>query len=97
MSLTSALNIAQSALANTAAQSAILSKNIANVGNTDYARRSASTISQSFGGVTQGDTQRATNKALWRAFFRPERVGRAERAERRLDLPGEHARPRHHI
>ena len=64
MSLTSALNIAQSALANTAAQSAILSKNIANVGNTDYARRSASTISQSFGGVTQGDTQRATNKAL---------------------------------
>lgn len=64
MSLTSALNIAQSALANTAAQSSILSKNIANVSNTDYSRRSASTISQSYGGVTQGETQRATSKAL---------------------------------
>ncbi len=64
MSLTSALNIAQSALANTAAQSAILSKNIANVSNADYSRRSASTISQSYGGVTQGETQRATSKAL---------------------------------
>ncbi len=64
MSLTSALNIAQSALANTAAQSAILSKNIANVSNADYSRLSASTISQSYGGVTQGETQRATSKAL---------------------------------
>ena len=64
MGLTSALNIAQSALANTAAQSAILSKNIANVGNADYSRLSATTISQSFGGVTQGETQRATSKAL---------------------------------
>ncbi len=64
MSLTSALNIAQSALANTAAQSAILSKNIANVSNADYSRRSAGTISQSYGGVTQGETQRATSKAL---------------------------------
>ena len=64
MSLTSALNIAQSALANTAAQSAILSKNIANVGNADYSRLSASTISQVYGGVTQGETQRATSTAL---------------------------------
>ena len=64
MSLSSALNIAQSALANTAAQSAILSKNIANVSNADYSRRSASTVSQSYGGVTQGETQRATSKAL---------------------------------
>ena len=64
MSLTSALNIAQSALANTAAQSAILSQNIANVSNADYSRRSATTISQSYGGVTQGETQRATSKAL---------------------------------
>ena len=64
MSLSSALNIAQSALANTAAQSAILSKNIANVGNADYSRLSASTISQVYGGVTQGETQRATSTAL---------------------------------
>ena len=64
MSLTSALSIAQSALANTAAQSAIVSNNIANVSNTDYSRRSASTITQSYGGVTQGETQRATSKAL---------------------------------
>lgn len=64
MGLTGALNIAQSALANTAAQSAILSQNIANVGNSDYSRRSAATISQAFGGVSAGETQRATNKAL---------------------------------
>lgn len=64
MSLTSALSLAQSALANTAAQSAILSRNIANVSNADYSRRSATTISQLNGGVTQSETQRATSKAL---------------------------------
>ena len=64
MSLSSALGIAQSALANTAAQSALLSKNIANVSNADYSRESAGTVSQLSGYVTTGSTQRATSQAL---------------------------------
>ena len=64
MSLSSALGVAQSALANTSAQSALISKNIANVGNADYSRESAGTISQTTGYVTSGATQRATSAAL---------------------------------
>ena len=63
MNLSGALNVAQSALANSAAQSALLSKNIANVSNTDYSRESAPSISQ-FGGVSTGQTQRTTAAAL---------------------------------
>jgi flagellar hook-associated protein 1 FlgK len=64
MSLSSTLSLAQSALANSAAQSAILSSNIANVNNSDYARRSVGTITQMPGSVTLGPTQRATDTAL---------------------------------
>lgn len=64
MGLSGALGIAQSALTNTAAQSALLSQNIANVSNTDYGRRSASTVSQIYGSVEQGTVQRAANTAL---------------------------------
>ena len=64
MSLSGALSIAQSALANTAAQSALLSRNIANVSNPNYARESAGTITQIGGGVSAGATQRATNDAV---------------------------------
>ena len=64
MSLSSALGIAQSALANTSAQSALISKNIANVSNADYSLESAGTISSASGYVTPGATQRATSAAL---------------------------------
>ncbi|MBE7190013.1 flagellar hook-associated protein FlgK [Jatrophihabitans endophyticus] len=64
MSLSSALGIAQSALANSSAQSALISKNIANVSNADYSRESAGTITQLSGYVTTGATQRATSAAL---------------------------------
>lgn len=64
MSLSGALGLAQSALANNAAQSAILSKNIANVGDADFGRRSAGTVAQLTGSVTQGATQRAADDAL---------------------------------
>jgi flagellar hook-associated protein 1 FlgK len=64
MSLSSTLSLAQSALANNAAQSAILSSNIANVNNANYARRSAGAITQTSGSVTLGSTQRATDSAL---------------------------------
>ncbi len=64
MSLSGALSLAQSALANNAAQSAILSRNIANVSNPDYSRQSAGTISQLSGSVVMGATQRAADDAL---------------------------------
>ena len=64
MSLSGALSIAQSALANNAAQSAVVSKNIANVSNANYSRQTAGAISQISGGVAIGTTQRATNNAL---------------------------------
>ncbi len=64
MSLSGALSIAQSALANNAAQSAVLSKNIANVSNTNYSRETAGAISQVSGGVLTGPTERATDNAL---------------------------------
>ena len=64
MSLSAALSIAQSALANNAAQSAVLSKNIANVSNTNYSLETVGAISQISGGVVTGPTQRATNNAL---------------------------------
>ena len=69
MSLSSALGIAQSSLANTAAQSALISKNIANVGNSDYSRESAGTITQLYGYVTPGTTQRATDAALTASLY----------------------------
>lgn len=64
MSLSSTLSIAQSALANTAAQSALLSRNIANVNNSNYSLRSAGGLTQVPGGVATGPTQRAQNAAL---------------------------------
>ena len=64
MSLSSALGIAQSALANTAAQSALLSKNIANVDNPNYSLETATTVTQINGGAAPGPTQRATSNAL---------------------------------
>jgi flagellar hook-associated protein 1 FlgK len=64
MSLSSALGIAQSALANTSSQSALISKNIANVSNPDYALESAGTVSSATGYVSPGATRRATSTAL---------------------------------
>ncbi len=69
MSLSGAFGVARSALANNAAQSAILSNNIANVSNPDYARESAGTISRIGGGVTTGSTRRATDLALLASLF----------------------------
>ena len=65
MSLSSTLSIAQSALANNAAQSALLSRNIANVSNANYNLRSATSVTQlPGGGVQTGPAARATDAAL---------------------------------
>ncbi len=80
MSLSGALGIAQSALANSAAQSALLSKNIANVSNTDYARESSTSLTQYGGGVSTGPTQRATNAALLASLLNAQSASTGQQA-----------------
>jgi len=65
MSLTSALNIAQSALFNTSRQTSIVSRNISEASNPDYARRAASLVSTN-SGAQIGDIRRATDEVLFR-------------------------------
>lgn len=69
MSLTQAVNTAQSIFNNTGTQTAILSKNISNAYNSNYARRSA-VISTSLFGADVIATQRAQNDALLRQVLR---------------------------
>ncbi|MBN9078613.1 MAG: flagellar hook-associated protein FlgK [Rhizobiales bacterium 65-79] len=66
MSLTTALNIAQSALFNTTRQTTVVSQNISNSGNADYARRSATVVSTS-PGATVVNIQRTTDDVLFRS------------------------------
>jgi flagellar hook-associated protein 1 FlgK len=64
MGLSATSSIAQSALASAAAQSSILSSNIANVGTTGYSRKSANIVTTIGGSSTVASVQRATNTAL---------------------------------
>lgn len=65
MSLSSALSIAQSALSHTSRQTTIVSRNVADANNPDYARRTAMVVTTDSGArVVQ--IQRATNEALFR-------------------------------
>jgi flagellar hook-associated protein 1 FlgK len=66
MSLTTALNIAQSALFNTTRQTTVVSQNISNSGNPDYARRSATIVSTA-PGATVVNIQRTTDDVLFRS------------------------------
>ena len=66
MSLTTALNIAQSALFNTTRQTTVVSQNITNSGNPDYARRSATIVSTA-PGATVVNIQRTTDDVLFRS------------------------------
>ncbi|QRM43063.1 flagellar hook-associated protein FlgK [Rhizobium sp. BG4] len=68
MSLTSALNTAQSIFNNTGTQSAIVSGNIANAGNKDYVRRQAM-ISTSLDGASVVKIDRAQEDALLRQYL----------------------------
>ncbi|MHA6686418.1 flagellar hook-associated protein FlgK [Mesorhizobium sp. A556] len=65
MSLSSALNIAQSALQNTSRQTSVVSRNVADASNPDYSRRTATVISTA-PGARYVDIQRATNELLFR-------------------------------
>ena len=65
MSLTSALSIAQSALLTTSKQTSIVSRNVADASNTDYARRTA-VVTSTAPGARSVEIQRATNDLLFR-------------------------------
>jgi flagellar hook-associated protein 1 FlgK len=65
MSLTSALSIAQSALLTTSRQTTVVSRNVADASNPDYARRTAVVVSTAPGSRSV-EIQRATNALLFR-------------------------------
>lgn len=65
MSLTSALSIAQSALLNTSRQTSVVSRNVTESSNPDYARRNAD-LSSLTQGARVAEIRRATNDVLFR-------------------------------
>lgn len=65
MSLSSALNIAQSSLRNTAFQTGVVSRNVQEAGNPDYTRRTA-VLASSVQGATVVDVKRAVSEQLFR-------------------------------
>ena len=65
MSLSSAINSAQSSLSNYATQTNILSRNISNASNTDYSRRNAA-LATSLAGAQVVTIQRAQDEVLFR-------------------------------
>ncbi len=65
MSLSAALNTAMSSLSNTSTQTSIVSKNLSNVGNANYARRSADLTTNDWGAEIAG-ISRTTDNALFR-------------------------------
>jgi len=65
MSLSSALNIAQSALLATSRQTSVVSRNVAGADNTDYTRRIA-LVTSTTPGSRSVDVQRVTNDLLFR-------------------------------
>jgi flagellar hook-associated protein 1 FlgK len=64
MGLSATSSIAQSALASAAAQSSILSSNIANVSTAGYSRKSANVVTTINGSSTVASVKRATDTAL---------------------------------
>ncbi|MDX8536380.1 MULTISPECIES: flagellar hook-associated protein FlgK [Mesorhizobium] len=65
MSLTSALSIAQSALLTTSKQTSIVSRNVADASNSDYARRTA-VVTSTAPGARSVEIQRAASDLLFR-------------------------------
>jgi flagellar hook-associated protein 1 FlgK len=64
MSLASALSTTKNILNNTSTQTAVLSTNVQNVGNSDYSRRSAATVTNAYTGATTVQTARTEDAAL---------------------------------
>lgn len=64
MSLSSAFNIISSSFIANAAQTAVVSKNIANANSTGYSRETANVLTNSYGGADVNSVSRATDGAL---------------------------------
>ncbi|MCC0031381.1 MAG: flagellar hook-associated protein FlgK [Brucellaceae bacterium] len=77
MSLTTALNIAQSSLRSLTRQTSIVSSNVANAQNPDYTRRSA-TIESTNGGVRFVEVRRHTSDGLFASAMRALSDGEAQ-------------------
>ena len=66
MNLGSALNIAQRSLSNTSTQTTVVSQNVANAENPNYARRSTHLEYDSLAGSQIASIQRTTDSVLYR-------------------------------
>ncbi|PWV95252.1 flagellar hook-associated protein 1 FlgK [Hoeflea marina] len=69
MSLSGAISSAQASLSNTSTQTAVISRNISNANNPDYARRDA-VLATSLYGANVVTTQRAQDTVLFRASLK---------------------------
>ncbi|TPW26902.1 flagellar hook-associated protein FlgK [Pararhizobium mangrovi] len=69
MSLSSAINTAQSLLSNTARQTSVVSGNISNAGNENYVRRSADLTTTAGGGSRIASVSRSQDSALLREML----------------------------
>ncbi|ASS54414.1 flagellar hook-associated protein FlgK [Rhizobium leguminosarum] len=79
MSLTSALNTAQSIFNNTGTQSSVVSNNISNAGNKDYVRRQAM-LTTSLNGAQVVKIDRAQEDALLRQYLKTSSQDSAQQA-----------------
>lgn len=77
MSLSSAISTAQSILSNTSRQTQVVSQNISNAGNPDYARRSA-VLQTSLGGAEVITTSRAQDQLLFKKSLGSHSVSTAQ-------------------
>ena len=68
MSLRLALDVTRSSLAANAERAAVVSRNVANVNNADFSRKSANLVTMEFGGVRVETITRSTNEALFNAL-----------------------------
>ncbi len=66
MSLASALSTTKNTLSNSATQTAVLSTNVQNVGNSDYNRRTATVATNAYSGATTVSIDRTQDAALLR-------------------------------
>ena len=66
MSLASALNTAQRSLSNASTRTEVVSRNVANAENPDYARRSSHLATDTLAGAGIASIQRTTNDVLYK-------------------------------
>lgn len=80
MTLSAALGIAQSSLGTVAAQSALISRNIANINDPGYSRKSANVVTAFGGGSAVASISRASDQALFVNLLRANSDASAQQA-----------------